>query len=73
MKSQEFSTKPSEPEKVDAYIQNMKHPLKNVVEALRQLILETDHEIGEEVKWNAPTFSIPARCGPPTLKSIKDI
>jgi len=27
-----------------------------VVEALRQLILSTDPEIGEEVKWNAPTF-----------------
>jgi hypothetical protein len=56
MTSQELTTKPSEPEKVDAYIQNMKHPLKDVVEALRRIILGTDKEIGEEVKWNAPTF-----------------
>jgi len=56
MKSQELPTKPSEPGKVDAYIAAMKHPLKNVVEALRKVILETDKEIGEEVKWNAPTF-----------------
>ncbi|MGZ3776721.1 MAG: DUF1801 domain-containing protein [Mucilaginibacter sp.] len=56
MASQELETKPSEPEKVDAYIQKMKHPLKDVVEELRLLILETDNEIGEEVKWNAPTF-----------------
>jgi len=37
--TQQLTTKPSEPEKVDAYIQNMQHPLKNVVEALRQVIL----------------------------------
>jgi len=49
-------TKPSEPEKVDAYMQGLKHPLANVVEALRKIILSTDREIGEEVKWNAPTF-----------------
>jgi hypothetical protein len=71
MKSQEFSTKPSEPEKVDAYIQNMKHPLKNVVEALRQLILETDHEIGEEVKWNAPTFFYSGPMRPSNPKEYK--
>jgi hypothetical protein len=50
------TTKPSEPHKVDAYMQKMQHSLKNVVEALRQLILSTDPEIGEEIKWNAPTF-----------------
>src|ERR1044071_1791741 len=49
-------TKPSEPEKVDAYLQGLKHPLANVVEGLRKIILSTDREIGEEVKWNAPTF-----------------
>jgi hypothetical protein len=49
-------TKPSESAKVDAYMQKLQHPLKNVAEALRQLILSTNPEIGEEVKWNAPTF-----------------
>jgi hypothetical protein len=49
-------TKPSESEKVDAYMQGLKHPLADVVEALRRIILSTDREIGEEVKWNAPTF-----------------
>ena len=52
----ETSTKPSEPEKVDAYLKKLKHPLKEVVEALRKIILSTDQEIGEEIKWNAPTF-----------------
>ena len=50
------SRKASEPDKVDAYMQQLKHPLADVVEALRRLILSVDGEIGEEIKWNAPTF-----------------
>ena len=53
---QNISTKLSEPDKVDAYIQKLKHPLKEVVESLKQTILNTNPEIGEEIKWNAPTF-----------------
>lgn len=34
----------------------LKHPLKNVVANLRKIILSTNKEIGEEIKWNAPTF-----------------
>jgi hypothetical protein len=49
-------TKASEPGKVDAYMQKLDHPLSDIVETLRQIILTTDPEIGEEVKWNAPTF-----------------
>ena len=49
-------TKPSAPEKVDAYMRRLEHPLGDVVEALRRIILSTDPEIGEEVKWNAPAF-----------------
>ena len=57
MKAKEsLTTKRSEPEKVDAYMKVLKHPLAEVVGALRQLILSTDPEIGEEIKWNAPTF-----------------
>lgn len=50
------TTKPSEPEKVDAYIKRLKHPLKDVVISLRKIILEADPEIGEGIKWNAPTY-----------------
>ena len=52
----EMTTKASEREKVDAYIGRLKHPLGKVVEDLRRIILSTDREIGEEIKWNAPTF-----------------
>ncbi len=51
-----LSTKDSQPDDVDAYIRAMAHPLKNVVEELRAIILNTDPRIGEEVKWNAPAF-----------------
>jgi len=49
-------TKASEPDKVDAYMKKLKHPLKPIVAALREVILSIDDEIGEEIKWNAPTF-----------------
>jgi hypothetical protein len=48
--------KPSETEKVDEYMNKFQHPLKEVMEKLREFILSIDKTIGEEVKWNAPTF-----------------
>jgi hypothetical protein len=64
-------TKPSEPEKVDAYIKGLKHPLAKVVEALRKIILSTDREIGEEIKWNAPTFFYSGEMKPSDPKEYK--
>ena len=49
-------TKPSEPEKVDAFMAKLKHPLADMVAVLRRIILSTDSAIGEEIKWNAPAF-----------------
>ena len=67
----ELTTKPSEPEKVDAYMKQLKHPLKDVVEALRQIILRTGKEIGEEIKWNAPTFFYTGEMRPFNPKEYK--
>jgi hypothetical protein len=50
------STKRSEPDKVDAFMAKLQHPVANVVESLRRIILNSDPEIGEEIKWNAPAF-----------------
>ena len=55
-KKESLYTKDSRPEDVDAYIRAMTHPLKNVVEELRAIILNAHSSIGEEVKWNAPAF-----------------
>ena len=64
-------TKPSEPEKVDAYMAKLKHPLANVVAALRRIILSTDREIGEEIKWNAPAFFYSGEMKPSDPKEYK--
>ena len=61
----------SETEKVDEYMQNLKHPMINVVEALREIILKTNKEIGEEVKWNAPTFFYKGEMKPFNPKEYK--
>src|SRR5277367_1810038 len=72
MKAQNVkSAKPSEPEKVDDYIRKLKHPLADVVKALRRIILSTDTEIGEEIKWNAPTFFYAGEMGPFDPKEYK--
>jgi hypothetical protein len=61
----------SEPDKVDAYMQQCKHPLVKVIEALRKIILSTDKEIGEEIKWNAPTFFYSGEMKPFNPKEYK--
>ena len=55
-KKQSLSTKQSESAQVDAFVRALKHPLKNLVEELRAIILKADTAIGEEIKWNAPAF-----------------
>jgi|SRR5712692_1276738 len=65
------STKLSEPDKVNKYMKSLKHPLSEVVEALRQIILKTDSEIGEEIKWNAPTFFYTGEMSPFNPKEYK--
>lgn len=41
---------------VDDYIDAVKHPLKDAMQALRKIILSTDKIIGEQIKWNSPAF-----------------
>lgn len=50
------ATKASNPAQVQDYLQQLDHPLADVVKALRQIILDADPRIGEEIKWNAPAF-----------------
>lgn len=44
------------PEAVNSWMAGLEHPLKDVAEAVRKAILETDASIGEHVKWNSPAF-----------------
>jgi hypothetical protein len=64
-------TKPSQPEKVNAFMKSLEHPLTDVVEELRQIILQTDPEIGEEIKWNAPTFFFTGEMQPSDPKEYR--
>ena len=67
----ETLAKASEPDKVDAYMAKLKHPLAEVVAALRKIILSTDREIGEEIKWNAPAFFYSGEMKPSDPKEYK--
>jgi hypothetical protein len=41
---------------VHSFIAELEHPLKDEIVALRQLLLDANPAISEEVKWNAPSF-----------------
>jgi hypothetical protein len=49
-------TLPSAPDKVDAWMDALDHPLKPVALALRKVILAADKTVGEHIKWNHPAF-----------------
>lgn len=44
------------PEEVTALIGKMKPDLALLVQKVREVILSADKEIGEQVKWNSPSF-----------------
>ena len=41
---------------VDAWFEKYDNPQKDLVQAVRALILDTDPRITEVIKWQAPTF-----------------
>jgi hypothetical protein len=41
---------------VEAFVRDLDHPLKPVVEAMRRLVRGVDPSVGEGIKWNAPSF-----------------
>lgn len=41
---------------VSEFMQQLEHPLKAEIEALRKIIKEADPKIAERVKWNAPSY-----------------
>lgn len=43
-------------EEVTAFIKKTSPDTAKLLEALRQVILKTDKEIAEQIKWNAPSF-----------------
>jgi len=43
-------------ESVEAYLAKLEHPLKDGILALRKTILDSNPQITEHIKWNAPSF-----------------
>lgn len=41
---------------VDAFIQELDHPLQDVMQAVRMAILDADERMSETIKWKSPTF-----------------
>lgn len=50
------SIKLTDTELVTEHIKNLDPALGKIVQALRKIILSTDKEIGERIKWNNPSF-----------------
>jgi len=42
--------------KVDEFLSELNHPFKHEMQVIRQLIMEVDPSITEEVKWGGPSF-----------------
>ena len=49
-------TKQNDSEQVDEHIKKLDPKVAEVVQTLRNIILSTDKEIGERIKWNNPSF-----------------
>jgi len=61
----------SEPEKVDAFMKELDHPLKEMVIYLRKFLSGIDKKIGEGIFWNAPTFYYTGKMRPFDAKTYK--
>ena len=46
----------SDTEQVTAHIKKLEPAIAKIIETLRKIILSTDKEIGERIKWNNPSF-----------------
>jgi hypothetical protein len=50
------AVKPTDTEQVTAHIKKLDPSFGKIIEAIRQIVLKTDKEIGEHIKWNNPSF-----------------
>lgn len=41
---------------IEDYYDTLEHPMKDLLFALRKIILGADSSVGEQVKWNSPSF-----------------
>ena len=65
------SKKPTDTEHVTAHIKKLEPSLGKIIETIRQIILSTDKEIGERIKWNNPSFYFTGEMKPFDPKEYK--
>jgi hypothetical protein len=41
---------------VNAFLDELKHPLREEIETLRSIILNANKQLNENIKWNAPNY-----------------
>lgn len=56
---------------ITEYIEKLDAPVAQIVQAIRQIVLSMDPEIGEEIKWNAPSFLYTGEMKPFNPKEYK--
>ncbi|MBD1383922.1 DUF1801 domain-containing protein [Mucilaginibacter rigui] len=58
-------------QQVTEHIQNLDPAIRDVIEMLRQIILDTHSEIAEQIKWNNPSFYYTGELAPFDPKEYK--
>jgi hypothetical protein len=48
--------KPTDEELVNDWMNKLEHPLKAEINAVRKIIKESNSNINERIKWNAPSY-----------------
>lgn len=48
--------RPTDQEQVTLHIQKLDGSIRDTIQMLREIILNTDAEISEQIKWNNPAF-----------------
>lgn len=61
----------NDPKSVTEYIHKLEPDFAKLIEAIRQLILSTDKEVGEQIKWNSPSFFYQGEMKPFNPKEYK--
>ena len=61
----------NESEAVSEFIKKIEPSLASVVESLRRIILSSGKEIGEQIKWNSPSFFYTGEMKPFNPKEYK--
>jgi len=65
------ATKLPDQQQVTEHIQKLDPALRDVVEIIRKIILATDKEIGQRIKWNNPSFYYTGKMKPFDPKEYK--